>query len=355
MNAANHSFPAGKRAGLTSRPVVLAVAVVLAVLVGWSYFWPSYWLYVSTQLCIYGLAIMGLNLLAGYTGQISLGHGAFMALGAYTTAALYVHWGVPYYLAAPLGAALTYVVGYLFGFPALRLPMLYLALSTFVVAAVAPQTLRWKQIEWLTGGVQGLVLDAPDFEIAGLDIPMEWGVLVVSLGSVLVAFVFAHRLISSQFGRLVDACRDQPLAAEAGGINVTRIKTQMFGLSAAYTGFAGSLMAISSQFVSPESFPFFLSITLLVGSFVGGVRSLAGAFLGAAFIVLVPNFSEEISKGAPAAIFGVVLVAVVFLAPDGLAAALRRLAGRFGRQAQAPAPAERGEPMRVEAPSFSRR
>ena len=133
------------------------------------------------------------------------------------------------------------------------------------------------------------------FGLGGIEIPSEWGLLMLALGSAVVAFVIAHRLISSQFGRLVDACRDQPLAAEAGGIDVTRIKTQMFGLSAAYTGFAGSLMAVSSQFVSPESFPFFLSITLLVGSFVGGVRSLSGAFLGAAFIVLVPNFSEAIS------------------------------------------------------------
>lgn len=138
-------------------------SVVGLALLAWSFSWQSYPLYVMTQVLIYGIAIMGLNLLTGYTGQISLGHSAFFAIGAYTAAVLSHHLGWPFYVGVPVAALLCFVAGFLFGFPALRLPMLYLALSTFAVAVVTPQALKWKKIEWLTGGVAGIVLEKPVF------------------------------------------------------------------------------------------------------------------------------------------------------------------------------------------------
>jgi branched-chain amino acid transport system permease protein len=302
----------------------LAVLLVMA----WSFGWQSYPLYLLTQVLIIGIAIMGLNLLTGYTGQVSLGHSAFFALGAYITAVLAHHLGWPFYVGIPVATLLSFVIGFLFGFPALRLPLLYLGLSTFAVAAVTPQALKWKRIEWLTGGVQGLVLEKPQF--AGfLADKADWAIMVGAAACAVGAFLLARRILGSQFGRLVDASRDQPLAASAGGLNITVIRTQMFGLSAAYTGLAGALSVVASQYVSPESFPFLLSISLLVGSFVGGVRSLAGAFMGGAFIVFTPNLAEGLSKSAPWLIFGIALMAVVFVAPNGLA-------GLFARRKRQP-------------------
>jgi branched-chain amino acid transport system permease protein len=301
----------------------LAAGAVLALL-ALSHGWSSYPLYLMTQVLIFGIAAMGLNLLVGYTGQVSLGHSAFFALGAYGVAVLCTKVGLPYYLSIPASTLLCYVLGYLFGFPALRLPMLYLALSTFAIAVVTPQALKWKQIGWLTGGVQGVVLEKPAFPLIAGD-KTEWGIMAVALLLALLAFLVARRTLDSQFGRVIDAVRDQPLAAEAGGVNVTLVKTQMFGMSAAYAGLAGGLGAMSSQFVAPESYPFFLSVSLLVASLVGGVRSLLGAFVGAAFIVIVPNVAESLSQSAPSLIFGLALVAVVFMAPQGLAGAAKSL------------------------------
>lgn len=323
-------FPTAARP-LASPPWLRWAAVVAGLgLLAWSFGWQSYPLYVMTQVLIYGIAIMGLNLLTGYTGQISLGHSAFFALSAYATAVLSHHLGWPFYVSVPMATLLCFVVGFLFGFPALRLPMLYLALSTFAVAVVTPQALKWKRIEGLTGGVQGIIIEKPTFPGVLTD-RADWAIMACVAACALGAFLLARRILGSQFGRLVDASRDQPLAAAAGGLNITAIRTQMFGLSAAFTGLAGALSVIAGQFVSPESFPFLLSISLLVGSFVGGVRSLGGAFLGAAFIVLTPNMAESLSKSAPWLIFGLALMTVVFLAPNGLsgwiASLWRRRAG----------------------------
>jgi branched-chain amino acid transport system permease protein len=319
-NTATSKVPAGTSRKATAWVATGAVLALLAVSHGWS----GYPLYLMTQVLIFGIAAMGLNLLVGYTGQVSLGHSAFFALGAYGVAVLCTKAGLPYYVSIPASTLLCYVLGYLFGFPALRLPMLYLALSTFAIAVVTPQALKWKQIAWLTGGVQGVVLGKPQFPLIGAD-RTDWGILAVALLIALLAFLIARRTLDSQFGRLIDAARDQPLAAEAGGVNVTLVKTQMFGMSAAYTGLAGGLGAMSSQFVSPESYPFFLSVSLLVASLVGGVRSLLGAFVGAAFIVFVPNAAESLSQSAPSLIFGLALVAVVFAAPQGVAGTVRSL------------------------------
>lgn len=301
-------------------------------LLAWSWQWPSYPLYLVAQLLLYGIAVMGLNLLTGYTGQVSVGHGAFFALGAYVAAVLDTQWGWPYFASLPASMLACYAVGWLFGFPALRLPLLYLALSTFAIAVVTPQTLKWKKIEGLTGGVQGLVLHKPEF--GPLAQHADWCIAAIVALAAAAAYVTARRMLGSQFGRLLDATRDHPLAAESAGIDVTAVRTQMFGVSAAYTGLAGALSAFAGQFVSPESFPFLLSISLLVGSFVGGVRSLWGAFVGAAFVVLTPNFAESVSKSAPWLVFGLALLAVVFLAPAGAAGVVQAWARRRAAPAE---------------------
>ncbi|HVZ44269.1 MAG TPA: branched-chain amino acid ABC transporter permease [Ramlibacter sp.] len=301
------------RAARAARAAMTAVGAV--ALLAFAYHWKSYPVYLLTQVLLCGMAIMGLNLLIGYTGQVSVGHGAFFALGAYSVAVLTTAWGWPYFAALPAAPLVCLAAGWLFGYPALRLPMLYLALSTFAVAVVTPQTLKWKGIEWLTGGVQGIVLRKPQFPglAAG---KTEWGVLAVTTVLALGLLWAMRRIVRSPYGRLIDASRDHAPAAEACAVDVTSLKTQMFGLSAAATGLAGGLGAMSSRFVAPESYTLFLSISLLVGSLVGGTRGLWGAFAGGAFIVLVPNLGEAVAPSAPGAVFGAALILVVFLGPS---------------------------------------
>ena len=183
-------------------------SVVGLALLAWSFSWQSYPLYVMTQVLIYGIAIMGLNLLTGYTGQISLGHSAFFAIGAYTAAVLSHHLGWPFYVGVPVAALLCFVAGFLFGFPALRLPMLYLALSTFAVAVVTPQALKWKKIEWLTGGVAGIVLEKPVFPGVLAD-RADWAIMAC------VAACACLWLFSSWFSAYCSSLREStdPLAA----------------------------------------------------------------------------------------------------------------------------------------------
>ena len=273
-----------------------------------------------TQVLVYAIALMGLNLLTGYNGQISLGHGAFYAIGAYTAAILMDRWGIDYYVAVPLAGIVCFVVGFLFGFPALRLEGLYLALATFALAVAVPQILKYFEV-W-TGGVQGIVLLKPDPPF-GLDLSQDQWLYFLTLGTLILLFVAAWNLLRGRIGRAMVAIRDHHIAAETMGVNTALFKTLTFGISAFYTGIAGALGAIIIQFVAPDSFNIFLSISLLVGMVVGGLASISGAIYGGLFIVFIPNVAEEISKGAAWAVYGFFLLAFMYLMPMGVAGFVR--------------------------------
>jgi branched-chain amino acid transport system permease protein len=266
-------------------------------------------------------------MLTGYNGQISLGHGAFFALGAYVAGILMEHAGAPYWATVPAAAAVCLMVGYLFGRPALKLEGLYLALATFALGVAMPQLLKYKHLEAWTGGVQGIVLIKPDAPF-GLPLSQDQWLYVFALGVTVVMFLIAHNLLSSGTGRAMRAIRDHAMAAEAMGVDNRHYKSMTFGVSAAYTGVGGALSAIAVQFVSPDSFTLFLSISLLVGIVVGGVGTLWGAFFGAIFIMFVPNLAEQISKAAPWAVYGVVLIAIMFAMPGGVMGLLNKLRAR---------------------------
>ena len=298
----------------SSRPLVAAVCM-LAILL--PLFVSDFRSFQMTQILVYAIAILGLNLLTGYNGQISLGHGAFFALGAYVAAILMDKAGVPYWATIPVVAAVCFVVGFIFGLPALRLAGHYLALATFSLALAMPQLLKHPALEKWTGGVQGIFLSKPQppFGLAmSQDRWLYWFVLL----HVGVLFVCAANLLRGPVGRAIRAIRDQPLAAETAGIDNSRFKTTVFGISAMYTGIAGALSAIVLQFVSPDSFTMFLSIYFLVGVVVGGVGSIWGAFLGAAFILVVPNLSSEVSKSATGMLYAMVLLVLIWRMPNGL-------------------------------------
>jgi len=335
-------------------PLVFVVATVAVMLL------PQVWIgsFRAQQLAyvgIYFIALLGLNVLTGFTGQISLGHGAFMLIGGYTTAILISDtelklgshvfsndmkdlWTIP------IAGLVAGLAGFLFGFPALRLTGLYLALATFAIAVAAPAVV--KKFEEFTGGGGGIQLfglegltggprtDPTTFEsvegvtVLGFRIETfnEW-LYYLSWSIALVLFVVAWAILRGRIGRSFRAVRDSELAAASSGVNLARYKTLAFGISAFYAGVAGSLLAIATTFVNPDTFPITLSIFLLVGVVVGGLGSLWPLIFGAVFIQFLPLWAQEISKspGAPAVVYGVVLILVMLALPMGAAGLVRQI------------------------------
>lgn len=310
-----------------ARRSVLVAALALACAL--PFVVPPFRAFQLTQVWITAIALLGLNLLTGYNGQISLGHGAFFAIGAYCAAILVDRWDIGYGWTIPAAAALCFVAGFLLGLPALRLEGLYLALATFSLALAVPQILKY--FESWTGGSQGLVLTKPGAPL-GLPLDADQWLYFVALATMLVLFWLASNLVRGRIGRALVAIRDQPVAAQAMGIDLALVKSLTFGASAACTGVAGALSAVVVAFVAPDSFGVFLSVTLLIGVVIGGLASIPGALYGAFFIQFVPTWAQEISKAAPWAIFGIVLIAVVYFLPTGIAGGLKRLAAWRARR-----------------------
>jgi branched-chain amino acid transport system permease protein len=334
---------------------------------------------------IYFIALLGLNLLTGFTGQISLGHGAFMLIGGYTTAILSSNQEPPLELLGhqftndmrdiwtiPIAGLVAGIVGFLFGFPALRLTGLYLALATFAIAVAAPAIVR--RFNEFTGGGGGInlfdvpgrtkaevITDPVTFEsrelgvdIFGINIPTfnEW-LYYLCWSIALVMFGIVWFLLRGRFGRSLRAVRDSELAAASSGVNLARYKTLAFGISAFYAGVAGSLLAIATTFVNPDTFPITLSIFLLVGVVVGGLGSLWPLVFGAIFIHfmqiewaqsaerVVPDFLPLLGgidtdlPGAPAVAFGVILILIMLASPGGAAGLIRMLSARISRARRA--------------------
>ncbi len=303
-------------------PVVVVLACALPLVAS------DYRLFQLTMVLVYAIALLGLNVLTGFNGQISLGHGAFYAIGAYAAAIAMDQAGLPYWATIPLAGLVCGVAGFLFGLPALRLEGLYLALATFALALAMPQLLKYKHFEEWTGGVQGLVLLKPDAPF-GLPLNPDQWLYYFTLAIAVVLFAVAHNLLRGRIGRAIVAIRDHPIAAQAMGIDTALFKSLTFGVSAMFTGIAGALGAIAVQFVAPDSFTIFLSIIFLVGSVIGGVASIQGAVWGALFIQFVPNLADSISKAAPWAIYGMAMIASVYLMPAGVAGGLALLRAKL--------------------------
>lgn len=288
---------------------------------------------------IYLVALVGLNILTGYTGQISLGHGAFMAIGGYTTAILMSDHGVKDIWTIPLAAVVAGVAGFLFGIPALRLSGIYLALATFAIAVATPTVL--KKFDGFTGGGGGINLfGTPELtasltpvKVLGLELNFNNWLYYLSWTVALVGYVLAWLLLRGRTGRALRAVRDSETAAVSSGVSLARYKTLAFGVSAAYAGAAGALFAIATTFVNPDTFPVALSIVLLVGVAVGGLGSLVGLIAGAVFIQFLPLWAQEVSKspGAPSVVYGAILILVILLLPGGFAGLVARIGSLTNR------------------------
>jgi branched-chain amino acid transport system permease protein len=307
-----------------------ASAIALIVIVLLPFVAKNFFIFQLTMALIYAVAILGLNLLTGFNGQFSLGHSAFYAIGAYTAAILMDQADVAYYWTLPIAGLVCLTVGFLFGLPALRLEGIYLALATFALAIAIPQLLKCTPLEPWTGGVQGVVIIKPDAPF-GLPINSDQWLYFFTVAVAIVLYVCAINLVHSRSGRAMIAIRENPIAASAMGINVSLYKSLTFGVSALYTGVAGALGAIAVQFVAPDSFTYFLSIALFVGLIVGGVGSIGGTLIGGLFVLFVPNIAEQISKGLAGAVFGVILILVIYVMPSGAAGLARLVAGQFAR------------------------
>jgi branched-chain amino acid transport system permease protein len=321
--------------------LVLAGAILIALVLPLVV--KSFVIFQLTQVMIYGLAILGLNILTGFSGQFSLGHSAFYGFGAYTAAILMHRYGVPYYLTLPAAGGTCFVIGFLFGLPALRLQNLYLALATFALAIAVPQILKFQPLEAWTGGVQGLVVDQPD-PPPFLPIDTDQWLYYLTLIVVLIMCGAAWNLVHSRTGRAIMAIRDNPIAASAMGINASLYKSLTFGVSALYTGVAGALGALAVAFVAPDSFNFLLSVSLLVGLVIGGVGSIPGCLFGGLFVLYVPNIAESISTGLAGAIYGIILLIVIFVMPQGAAGFVRLCLGYLPQLGQVQSGSGGGKP-----------
>jgi branched-chain amino acid transport system permease protein len=305
-----------KRVRLAAWGVVLLLAILLP------FFFNAYRVGQFTQAMALAIAVLGLNLLVGYSGQISLGHGAFFALGAYVSAIAISDLGVPYLLTLPVAGAVCALAGFLLGLPALRLRGLYLALVTLGLAIATPQII--KRADGLTGGTQGLSLEkiaAPAWSGLADDQWLYFVTLVVAA----VMFVLAAFLVRGRVGRALVAIRDNEIAARTMGVDLARFKTGTFAVSAMYAGIGGALFTLPIGFLAPESFPLALSFAFLAAIVVGGLATIAGALFGALFIEFVPVYAADVDEALAGVIYGGVLILFMYLLPGGVMGLVRRI------------------------------
>jgi branched-chain amino acid transport system permease protein len=283
---------------------------------------------------VYAIAVLGFNLLTGFTGQVSLGHGAFFAMGAYAAVISFTKLHVPYALSPVIAGVVCLGLGTLFGRSVARLEGLYLALATFALAVATPQILKLDALDAWTGGSQGINFGKPRSPVPAILDDDRW-LYFVCLGFAVVLYLGAWNLLRGSTGRALVALRDHQVAAATVGIDVASYKATTFGVSAMYTGVAGALGAIVAGFVAPDSYTIFLSIQILVGGVVGGITSIGGAIFGGAFIEIVPDLASKISDAAPWALYGTLLIVCIMAMPGGVAglvhsgeARVRNLANR---------------------------
>jgi branched-chain amino acid transport system permease protein len=342
---------------LTALKVLMfaAIAVLIAVL---PRFMGEFRLSQFTFVAIYFIALLGLNILTGYNGQISLGHGAFMGIGAYVGAMLTLGrpglegllleppgWlplgdGMRPIFTIPLAGLVTGIIGFLFGLPALRLRGVSLALATFALAVSLPQVA--KKFDEVTGGGGGLVLNLPTVPF-GWDISVRHWLYYEAWVAAGILFFVAWLLVRGRTGRAWRSIRDGEIAATASGVSPALYKTLAFGVSSFYAGVAGALLAIEVSYVNPDTFPLSLSILLLASVVVGGLGALSGVIFGALLLEFLPIYAQdppllpfELSKQSPTVIFGVMLILIMFVLPGGVASLIRRVTAPIVRNLNRP-------------------
>lgn len=298
----------------------VAAAIALAVL---PIFTSGYQQFQLGQFLVLLIAVHALNLLAGVGGQISLGNGAFYAVGAYAYAIAFQTFGIGHGFALLIAMMAAGLAGLVIGTAGMRLQGTHLALATFAVAVAMPQFLRFSGMEPLTGGPGGILIDMPSPPF-GLEIASDLYLFFLVSAVALAVLWVGENMARGRLGRMLIAARDNPVAAAStGGLDVGPLRVKLFVVTAAMTGIAGGLNAMLTLFVSPDGFTLFLSISLLVGIVIGGLGSLLGSIIGTLFVFFVPDLVGRVSHSATGVMFGAVIVACMFFAPNGAVGLLR--------------------------------
>jgi len=310
----------------TPSPAWAPALALLAVLMAAPFFVSNYIVYLLSLTCVFALVGMGLNLLVGLSGQISLGHAGFFAIGAYATGLLTQKAGVPFLLSLLLGACIATFIGAVAALPALRLKNLYLAIATLGLGTVIQKSL----FEWqsMTGGGAGLEL-APA-TIGPFSLKAASALYFTILAITALGFCCARNLIHGRTGRAMRMLRDSEIAAGTIGINVAATKVLAFAISAFYAAIAGGLYAYLLRYINPEGFNTGLSISFLSMIVIGGLGAVPGPFLGAAFYVALPELFRGI-KDAPGLVFGATLILVMVFLPQGLWSVVAKVRSRSWR------------------------
>lgn len=329
---------------LAARTVRIAVAAAVLAALPWIV--PSFAVFDFIYVGAYAIAILGLIILTGMNGQISLGHGALMAIGGYAVAIAAKNAGLPYWACIPVAGVVCGIFGIVIGLVALRLAGIYLALATFSLGVAMPSLL--KHFKSVTGGFNGLSLDpiqAPGW------LPLDGQRYLYYLTWLCAAILFAASayLLQGRFGRALRALRDNPIAAVSFGVNPYVFKTFAFAWSAVLAGVAGAFYALATAYLSPDSFPSALSITLLIGAVLGGIGTFWGAIAGAIIVEFLPLIATRVSQGAPGVVYGVALILVMLFVPEGVVGGIVRLATRR-RGAAAPTALESSPTAAAAAP-----
>lgn len=314
------------RGSTTHRAVILLAAIGIAAAVLYlPHHYVPYRVFQFSEVLVFAIAVLSLNLLTGYTGQVSLGHSFFFAIGAYVTAIMFRDLDVS--LAVPLVVSfvVAFLVGFGFGIPALRLSGVYLAVVTIALAIVTPPVIT--RFESVTGGSQGINIEKPSAPAWTGLADDQWLYYICLLVAVIV-FLAARNLVRGRVGRAMTAIRDNEVAARSLGVNPAATKTLTFAYSAGFAGVAGALYTLVVGLVAPGSFTILLAINLLVGAVVGGLATIAGAVFGGAFIVFVPVYASDINAALGGMIYGAALIAAMFVMPGGLMGLVRRIRAR---------------------------
>jgi branched-chain amino acid transport system permease protein len=306
----------------------IRIGVFLVLMIAFPFFANRYYLTLANQVGIATIGAIGLNILVGYTGQISLGQGGFLAVGAYTAGILTARFGVPWYASTLAACLVTSLVGAVFGIPSLRLKGLYLAIATLAAQVI----IVWVVTHWdaVTGGVDALVVPAPT--LFGIILNTDFNFYWIVWGLVGVTALLTVNLFRTHFGRAFIAIRDQDIAAEVMGVNIFRYKLLAFAISSFYVGMAGALIAHYRSIVTWERFTINVSVLYLAMIIIGGLGSVAGSFFGAAFMTLLPAFLTNLGRALEStfpiidsiipfiqqAAFGLVIILFLIFEPEGL-------------------------------------
>lgn len=303
---------------------------------------PRYWIYFAGLLGINIIATHGLNIMMGYTGLLSLGHAAFVGVGAYTVALLQTYLGMPFWVTVPLAGVSAALIGVAFGLPSLRIRGLYLVIATLAAQFI----LQFIFVHWqsVTNGDVGLPVRPAT--VFGYALNNETRIYYLIVAAVVFMTIFARNVIGSRVGRAFMAIRERDLTAQVLGVEIVSYKLMAFALGSFYAGIAGALLAYFNQFVNPEQFGLLLSVFFLSAVIVGGMGSILGAILGAAFMTLLPELLREgsllfgstfgldlgtILTPLRETIFGLLIVGFLLLEPRGLAQLWKRTRQKFSR------------------------